>query len=306
MEIFALYHLATANHQILKLQTMKRQDFRFFHPLRVRWAEVDMQKIVFNAHYLMYFDTAIAEYWRALALPYEEAMHMLGGDLYVKKASIEFHASAVFDDRLDVALRLNRIGNSSMVFTGAIYRGDELLITSELIYVFADPSTQTAKPVPETLRQVLLGFESGQPCYQIKTGTWAELGADAAQVRTEVFVHEQKIPLEMEWDEADQTALHAVAYNGLGQAIGTARLLQATPDTAKVGRMAVKRVLRGASIGRDLLGVLTNAAKQQGYQEVLLHAQRSAEGFYARTGFVVRGEPFDEVSIPHIEMFKPL
>lgn len=285
---------------------MKRQDFRFFHPLRVRWAEVDMQKIVFNAHYLMYFDTAIADYWRELALPYEEAMHSLDGDLYVKKASIEFHASALFDDRLDVALGLNRIGNSSMVFAGGIFRGDELLISSELIYVFADPNTQTAKPVPEALRQVLLGFEEGQPSYQIKTGTWAELGADAAQVRTEVFVHEQKIPLEMEWDAADQTALHAVAYNGLGQVIGTARLLQATPETAKIGRMAVKRVLRGTNIGRDLLCVLTDAAKQQGYQEVMLHAQRSAEGFYTRSGFAVRGEPFDEVSIPHIEMIKSL
>lgn len=283
---------------------MKRQDFRFFYPLRVRWAEVDMQKIVFNAHYLMYFDTAIADYWRALALPYEEAMHSLDGDLYVKKASIEFHASALFDDRLDIALRLNRIGNSSMVFSGGIFRGDELLISSELIYVFADPSTQTAKPVPEALREVLLGFEQGRPGYQIKTGTWAELGADAAHVRTEVFVNEQKIPLEIEWDEVDKTALHAVAYNGLGQAIGTARLLQATPDTAKIGRMAVKRVLRGSSIGRELLGVLTDAAKQQGYLEVMLHAQRSAEGFYTRAGFTVRGEPFDEVSIPHIEMFK--
>jgi acyl-CoA thioesterase FadM len=64
---------------------MKRQEFRFFHRLRVRWAEVDMQKIVFNAHYLMYVDTAVADYWRALALPYEEAMHLLGGDLYVKR-----------------------------------------------------------------------------------------------------------------------------------------------------------------------------------------------------------------------------
>ena len=53
---------------------MKREDFRFFHRLRVRWAEVDMQKIVFNAHYLMYLDTAVADYWRVLALPYEEAM----------------------------------------------------------------------------------------------------------------------------------------------------------------------------------------------------------------------------------------
>ena len=65
---------------------MKRDEFRFFHPLRVRWAEVDMQKIVFNAHYLMYFDTAVADYWRALAMPYEEAMHLLQGDLYATQA----------------------------------------------------------------------------------------------------------------------------------------------------------------------------------------------------------------------------
>ena len=283
---------------------MKRQDFRFFHPLRVRWVEVDMQKIVFNAHYLMYFDTAITDYWRALSLPYEEAMQMLGGDLYVKKASIEFHASAHFDDRLDVALRCDRIGNSSMSFLGAIFRADELLITSELIYVFADPATQTSKPLPEVLRQVLQGFEAGHLSYNIKIGSWAELGADAAQVRTEVFVHEQKIPVEMEWDEADQAALHVVAYNGLGQAIGTARLLQHSPETAKVGRMAVKRILRGSSIGRELLQVLVDAARKRGCQEVMLHAQRSAEGFYARTGFRARGEPFEEVSIPHIEMFR--
>ena len=298
--------LPRQNPFIFKYPTMKRQDFRFFHPLRVRWVEVDMQKIVFNAHYLMYFDTAVTDYWRALSLPYEEAMELLGGDLYVKKASIEYHASAHFDDRLDVALRCDRVGNSSIVFSGAIFRGDELLITSELIYVFADPSTQTSKPVPEVLRLALQGFEDGQPTYTIKTGNWAELGTDAARVRTEVFVHEQKVPLEMEWDEADQTALHAVAYNALGQAIGTARLLEHTPKTAKIGRMAVKRMLRRSNIGRDLLQVLMDSARQRGSQEVMLHAQRSAQGFYARVGFMVRGEPFEEVDIPHIEMFSLL
>ena len=156
------------------------------------------------------------------------------------------------------------------------------------------------------LRQILQGFEQGQPTYHIKTGSWVELGADAAKVRGEVFVDEQKIPPEMEWDEADQTALHAVAYNTLGQAIGTARLLEYTPRTCKVGRMAVKRVLRGSSIGADLLRVLMVCAQQRGNQEVVLHAQRSAQGFYARAGFLVRGEPFEEVSIPHIEMFSPL
>jgi hypothetical protein len=60
---------------------MQRSDFRCFHRLRVRWAEVDMQKIVFNAHYLMYIDTAMSDYWRALALPYEASMETLGGEM---------------------------------------------------------------------------------------------------------------------------------------------------------------------------------------------------------------------------------
>ena len=286
---------------------MTRQDFKFFHSLRVRWAEVDMQKIVFNAHYLMYFDTAIADYWRALALPYSQAMELLGGDLYVKKASVEYHGSARFDDRLDVALRLGHIGNSSMVFNGAIFRSDELLITGELVYVFADPATQKSKPVPDALRSVLTGFEAGQPSYAIKTGSWAELGADAALVREEVFVHEQKIPIEMEWDSADEAALHAVAYNGLGQAIGTARLLEpsvlsASAGTVKIGRMAVKSALRGGGVGRDLLRELMVCAKRRGHQKVVLHSQRSAQRFYERAGFTAQGQPFDEVGIPHIEM----
>jgi YbgC/YbaW family acyl-CoA thioester hydrolase len=285
---------------------MKRQDFRFFHRLRVRWAEVDMQKIVFNAHYLMYFDTAVADYWRALALPYEEAMHQLGGDLYVKKASVEYHGSARYDDQLDIGLKCARIGNSSMTFTGAIFRGDALLITCELIYVFADPATQTSRPVPDGLRKILTGFEAGEAMVTVKTGAWSELGEHAGAIRTAVFVEEQGIPLEMEWDEADQTAVHVVAYNGLGQAIGTGRLLQHAPGSAKIGRMAVNRVLRGSSLGRELLNALVAEAEQRGDSEVLLHAQRSAEGFYTRLGFAPRGEPFEEVEIPHIEMVRAL
>ena len=285
---------------------MNRQDFRFFHRMRVRWAEVDMQKIVFNAHYLMYFDTAVADYWRAVALPYEEAMHQLGGDLYVKKATVEFHASARYEDQIDVGMKCTRIGNSSMVFSGGIFREEELLITGELIYVFADPATQTSKPVPPVLRETLLGYEAGEEVVSLKLGGWDVLGSDAARIRTQVFVEEQRIPMEMEWDEADATALHAVAYNRLGQPLATGRLLQAEPGVAKVGRMAVHRVLRGSHLGRDLLQALMAQAAQRGDREVVLHAQRSAEGFYARQGFAVRGEPFNEVDIPHIEMARPL
>ncbi len=285
---------------------MKRTDFRFFHRLRVRWAEVDMQKIVFNAHYLMYFDTAVADYWRALALPYEEAMHQLGGDLYVKKATVEFHASARMDDQIDIGMKCARIGNSSMGFAGAIFRGDELLITCGLVYVFADPATQTSRPVPDALRAILLGFEAGEPMVALKTGGWDALGADASKVRTEVFVQEQRIPKEMEWDEADKTALHAVAYNRLGQPLATGRLLQPAPGQGRIGRMAVCRVLRGANLGRGVLDALVQAALQRGDHEVMMHAQRSAEGFYARLGFTPRGEPFDEAGIPHVEMFTQL
>ena len=174
---------------------MKRQDFRFFHRLRVRWAEVDMQKIVFNAHYLMYVDTAIADYWRALALPYEEAMQHLGGDLYVKKATVEFHASARMDDWLDIGLKCSRIGNSSMGFSAGIFRGDQVLITCELVYVFADPQTQTSRPVPAPLRETLTGFEAGEPLVRVKTGSWAELRDDAQKIRTQVFVEEQRLSL---------------------------------------------------------------------------------------------------------------
>ena len=276
------------------------------HRLRVRWAEVDMQKIVFNAHYLMYFDTAITDYWRALALPYEEAMLQLGGDLYVKKATLEYHGSARFDDQLLVGLQCSRVGNSSIVFTGAIFRDNDLLVSCELIYVFADPAAQKSLPVPPALRQILLDFEAGKPMHTVRVGNWQTLGADAAHLRGEVFVQEQRISTDDEWDAADETALHAVVYNGLMQVVATGRLLLHAPGVARIGRMAVKRVLRGSQLGREVLNALVATAAQQGCHEVLLHAQSSAAGFYEKSGFTARGEPFDEVAIAHVEMYRAL
>jgi YbgC/YbaW family acyl-CoA thioester hydrolase len=285
---------------------MTRNEFRFFHRLRVRWAEVDMQKIVFNAHYLMYFDTSITGYWRAIAMPYEESMHALQGDLYVKKATVEFSASARMDDTLDVGLRCARIGNSSIQFQGAIFRGEELLITCELIYVFADPATQTSRPVPQALRDTLMAYEAGEPMLQVKTGTWAELGSDARRIRSEVFVQEQRIPAELEWDEADADALHAVAYNRLGQAVATGRLLPGDAGTCKIGRMAVHKVLRGEGVGERVLRALAAAAHERGDRRVELHAQRTAQPFYARLGFAAQGEPFEEAGIPHVTLGRGL
>ncbi|HUR88217.1 MAG TPA: YbgC/FadM family acyl-CoA thioesterase [Ramlibacter sp.] len=285
---------------------MNRSDFRFFHRLRVRWAEVDMQKIVFNAHYLMYFDTAVADYWRSLAMPYESAMHLLGGDLYAKKASVEYHASARYDDRLEVGIKCARIGNSSMVIPCAIWRDNELLITGELLYVFADPATQKSKPVPQPLRDLLTAYEAGENVVDVKLGSWADLGEPARRIRTEVFVDEQGVPMEMEWDEADDTATHAVAYNRLGQAIGTGRLLPPEAGAAKIGRVAVSRVLRGSGVGRVLMNALMDAARNRGDKRIVLHAQRTAESFYRGLGFAPHGDEFEEAGIAHIEMTRAL
>ncbi len=297
---------ASSAFKFLIPQPMKTQDFRFFHRLRVRWAEVDMQKIVFNGHYLMYLDTAVADYWRALALPYEQAMHLLGGDMYVKKATLEYHASARYDDQLAIGMKCARIGNSSMQFVGGIFCADKLLVSGELLYVFADPATQTSKPVPQPLRDLMLGFEAGQGTTRLQVGSWQDLREAAAPLRTEVFVQEQGVPQEIEWDEADHTAVHAVVFNHLNQAVATGRLLQHAPGVARIGRMAVSRVLRGGSLGRQVLLALMQAAAERGDTQVVLHAQCSAQGFYERLGYAPHGEVFHEAGIAHIEMVKKL
>jgi len=281
---------------------MNRQNFRFFHRLRVRWAEVDMQKIVFNGHYLMFLDTAVGGYWRALALPYEDTMHQLGGDLYVKKATLEYHASARYDDSLDVAIKCEHIGNSSMRFVGAVFRGNTLLVSSELLYVFANPATQKSQAVPPVLREVLQGYEAGEPMLRIQTGDWAAMGADAGALREQVFLPEKGVSQADEWDGRDADALHVVAYNRLGQPVATARLL----PTAHIGRMAVTRVLRGSGLGRQVLDILLQTAAARGATQAVLYAQCSAQDFYAQAGFSPCGSVFDDAGLPHIKMTKSL
>ena len=285
---------------------MTRTEFRFFDRLRVRWAEIDAQKIVFNGHYLMYFDTAVAGYWRALSLPYAQTMEQLGGDLFVRKATVDYMASARYDDVIEVGLRCARIGNSSIVFSGAVFRQDQLLVTGELVYVFADPHAQTSKPVPPALREVFLGYEEGKTMVDVKLGDWAALGAAARTIRTEVFIGEQTIPMEMEWDEADRSAVHAVAFNRLGLALATGRLLREAPGIARIGRMAASQAVRGSGVGRAVLDALMQAARERGDSEAVLSAQTSASAFYARAGFAPRGPVFDEVGIAHVEMSRAL
>jgi len=285
---------------------MNRSEYRFFERLRVRWVEVDLQKIVFNGHYLMYIDTAAGGYWRAMALPYAATLEALDGDLFVRKSTLEHHASARYDDLLDIGIRCARIGNSSLVFEAAVWRAEELLVGAELVYVFADPSTQSSKPVPAALRGALQAFEAGEAMVDVRVGGWSELGRDAQTLRTAVFVDEQRIPAELEWDAADAGCLHAVAYNRLGVALATGRLLAHAPGVAKIGRMAVLQTMRGSGVGRAVLDALLAAARARGDREVLLHAQRTAAPFYSRAGFTQRGPAFEEAGIPHIEMVRLL
>jgi acyl-CoA thioester hydrolase len=149
---------------------MPRADFVCAPRLRVRWAEVDMQKIVFNGHYLTYIDTAIAEYWRAIGLPYPQGyVERYANDVYLRKATVEYLGSARYDDQLDVCCRVARLGRTSMTFQFEIYRADagsaedSPLVTADLVYVNADPSTMKAAPLPDDLRARVLRYERLTP-----------------------------------------------------------------------------------------------------------------------------------------------
>ena len=281
---------------------MNRDQFRFTDRLRVRWAEIDAQQIVFNGHYLMYFDTAIAAYWRALALPYHETMQALQGDLYVRKATLDYLGSARYDDVLDVGIRCERIGTSSMRFACAVFRQGMALVTGELVYVFADPATQTSKPVPPALRTTLETFEAGGAMTHAKAGRWDELAGDARRLRAEVFVREQGVSDALEWDDIDATASHVVVYNTMGLALGTGRLYVDAAGCHRFGRVAVTARLRSAGIGRIVLDRLIELARAQQAAQVVLSAQVGAVPFYRRAGFAVSGDPFEEVGIAHVEM----
>ena len=131
----------------------------------------------------------------------------------------------------------------------------------------------------------------------VVTGTWAELGPAAGAIRHEVFVEEQQVPVELELDHFDTVSIHALALDGEA-ALGTGRLL---PD-GHIGRMAVRRKMRGSGIGSRLLLALMQQAQRRGDTAVVLHAQLSAVGFYERHGYTPEGDVFMDAGIEHIAM----
>jgi acyl-CoA thioester hydrolase len=147
----------------LRNKRLVRTDFTLAHRLRVRWAEIDLQGVVFNAHYLTYFDIAIAEYWRAIGQGRERELREIYMRLYAVKATIEYHGSAHYDEEVDTCARVTRLGRSSIIFAFGIWRGGEHLVSGEIVYVHADPETKKSAELPDLLKDAILGYERVKP-----------------------------------------------------------------------------------------------------------------------------------------------
>ena len=145
---------------------MAYADFRHRMALRVRWAEVDKQGVVFNAHYLLYADVCVTEYWRAVGMRYPEDFAPLGTDLYVRKATLDYRSAAYYDDELEVCGRIARVGNSSLNFVIEIYRRrqyEAVLVVVDLIYVHVDAAARAPLRVGDPLRDKIRAFETVDP-----------------------------------------------------------------------------------------------------------------------------------------------
>jgi len=137
-----------------------KSDFRFHHDIRVRFADTDLQAIVFNANYLTYYDVAWTEYFRAVGFEWKDLL-ALGVDSVLARTTMEFKSPAKFDEILEVHTRVSKIGTTSLTFEFAIYpQGEDRMIGSaNSLYVCVDPKTLKSTPVPDLLRQRITELE---------------------------------------------------------------------------------------------------------------------------------------------------
>ncbi len=138
--------------------------------------------------------------------------------------------------------------------------------------------------------------------FTVRSVDWSESRDGLRSVRRAVFIDEQSIPEDMEWDEFDEISLHAIAEDAAGTAVGCARLL---PD-GHIGRLAVLSAWRGRGVGSALLLHLVELARARGHARAILNSQTHALPFYARHGFVVEGDEYLEAGIPHQTMTRTL
>ena len=137
-----------------------------------------------------------------------------------------------------------------------------------------------------------------KPRYSIRAVRWSDASTALSEVRTAVFIREQNVPEELEWDPDDERALHFLAEVEDGRPIGTARLL----EDGHIGRMAVLEPWRGRGVGTAILESALAAAQRQGMEAVLLNAQTHAVPFYQRAGFETISGEFLDAGIPHVTM----
>ena len=133
--------------------------------------------------------------------------------------------------------------------------------------------------------------------FEIRKGAWDDLASDAKLIRTEVFIQEQNIAENEEWDVEDEKSLHFVMYDQ-NQAIATARLL----ENNSIGRVAVLKNYRGQGIGQQLMQHIIAVAREEQRAFLKLSAQVHAIGFYENLGFQVQGESYLDCGIPHVDM----
>jgi predicted GNAT family N-acyltransferase len=138
--------------------------------------------------------------------------------------------------------------------------------------------------------------------FNVREASWAVDGDVLSNIRRLVFIEEQNVPQEEEWDGKDEDSWHWIATEPDGSAIGTARLL---PD-GQIGRMAVMEKCRGRGVGAALLERAVNKARHLEFSSVFLNAQTHARTFYERAGFELEGSEFEEAGIPHIKMTQSL
>ena len=173
---------------------MNRNDFRFRDRLRVRWAEIDAQKIVFNGHYLMYFDTRRG--WllaRArLALCADHGRASTATSTCARQRS-RYHGSAHYDDLLDVGMRCARIGNSSLRLHRGGVPGTNSSSSGELVYVFADPRPQTPRPVPRSCARCCWASRPASRCSTFASAAGPNSGATRRRSGARCSVAEQRV-----------------------------------------------------------------------------------------------------------------
>lgn len=136
---------------------MLRKYFNFYHTFRVRYSEIDGQKVVYNAHYLTYFDTAITEYFRWLPFDYVNHCNQTGHDFHTVRAVVNYQSPILFDEEIQVYVRVGDIGRSSLPFVLEIYVDDEdqPRATGEIIWVYIDIKSGKSTQIDTDLAALL-------------------------------------------------------------------------------------------------------------------------------------------------------